>query len=384
MPYYDKLYKVDFTNNDYSKYKINIIYNPAWGMDFDALPSNNGIVKPYEFKMTDYITSCIKVYHEKYNINYPVLFQIIDTKNPDNSFYFATPVLMRQSQPNRFNQIEPWKIEFDSLASKSYCAQSEPITNFLLSPDGLITTESGNINNRKNELKVYAVDAIYGFPDGLLTGVNISYQCVKMKCDIGATGYHDIYDGLIMTDAFPKLVAGFPECLNGYIIAEKPGYHQAFVQQTVSPTESGSQITIDMYKLKQFNFDIRVVQEHNGIITDRKLADGENAFITIKNTPQHIQKEIIYPSDYDYFKNLTLLVGDFTYQLEIMITKDDMMTGGAVLNWTPDLNYVMNGNYVTFYAYKKDPLIMASSTEEMYQLYQESLKSSVQYPPRIE
>ncbi|MBN2458274.1 hypothetical protein JXB31_04050 [Candidatus Woesearchaeota archaeon] len=385
MPYYDKQYKIDFTNKDYTEYKVNVIYNPAWGMDFEALPSHNGLVEPYEFEITNIIRSCVKVYHEKYNIDYPVIIQVMESGNPENAFYFASPVLVMQNLPNRYNEVRPWEVEADELDSEKYCSPTADITVYSLDELNRMVAEPSYRDNRKNQLRVYALDALYGYPDGVLFGVNISYQCVRFKCDIGTTGYEEMEDGLLMVDSLPRLKSGFPECTNGFLIANKPGYHQAVKQQTVGPDTDGEQVTIEMYALKDFDYGIRVVQDHNGVINDRALdSSKETVMILLKNEEQGFEKKIIYPSDLDYYTNLSLLMGDFTYNVEIMLTQDDELVGGANYNWTPSLNNLFYSNYVVFYVYKKDPLVLTTSPEESYELYKYALEASPAYLPRFQ
>jgi hypothetical protein len=380
MLYYDKQYKVRFTNNDYEDYEVNVIYDPSWGMDFEALPSDNGVVEPYEFKIADYIKSCFKVYHEKYNVEYPVIIQVVSKKG--ESFQYATMVYVKQNQPNRNGQVRPWKLDDDTTASKQFCAETSIITDYGLSGDSMITRTSTH-NNRQNNLRIYAIDALYGYPDGVLADVNISYQCVKFRCDIGTTGVKADKEGLYLLASLPTLNTGFPECSGGYIIANKEGYHEAILQQTVSKETDGEQVNIDMYQLKEYDYGFRVVVDHNGIVSDRELQPEEMVMVTIRNEEQDFEKQLVWPSDAEYYNNLTLLLGDFTYDLEIILVDGDQLVGGADMEWRPSLNDLFYRDYVRFYLYKKDPLVGVASDEEMYELYEEAMEESEDYPPRF-
>lgn len=383
IPYYDKLYKVDFTNNDYSNMQVKAMYNPQWDMDFKAIPSENGVVKSFNFKAYNFLQTCIQLFHHRYNVNYPVMFKITENGEPDETFHFATPVLLKRNQPNRHKNVEPWASEvMDKTNNEKYCLESENITSYDLRYDNSIVARDTTLNRRRNELRVYAVNPLYGWPEGAIPGVNISYQCVEARCDIGTTGYQT-YDGLQMPGTIPRLKANFPGCENGLLVAEKNGYHTAMKRHTVSEETDGEQVNIDIHQLKDFDYVIRVVQEHNGIVSDRPLRSNESVLITIKNKTQKFEKTIVYPSKKGYMHNLTLLKGGFAYDLEILLTWKNSLVGGTDMRWKPGLSKILNSDTVVFYVYKKDPATPPTSVEDLYELYNSSLEESVNYPPRF-
>lgn len=382
--YYDKLYKVPFTKDDYSGFTVRTMYDPAWYMDFKALPSKNGIVKPNEFRPSNYINTCLKIFHVRYNVQYPVMFSVMDSDDPEDIFFFSVPVIMRRNQPNRHNQVTPWDIEIEESNNKdSYCKMTDDISLIAVNKDGFMESKPGIKNNRKNELRVYAVDGLYGYPQGVLSDVDVSYQCVRKRCDIGKTSNNETYDGLLVLGSLPKLKTGFPECENGMIIAEKEGYQTAVHHQTVSEETNGEQVTVNMWKLKEFDFTVRVVEEHNGIISDRNLRDNESIMITIENRKEKFDKTLVFPSDSEYFSNLTLMMGPFGYNVSMIMTWDKTLIGGAEYEWSPDINSLVNSNDLIFYVYKKDPVAPVANGEELYKLFRESLDSSKAYPPRF-
>lgn len=382
IPYYDKLYKVDFTNNNYNEMSVKAIYNPEWGMDFKALPTENGVVKSFNYKAYNFLQTCIQIFHHRYNVEYPVMFQITDTQEPDESFQFATPVFLKRNQPNRDGTVEPWESEVKDLsASEKYCERSEEATSYELENNQINTRET-TVSNWQNELNVYAVDALEGWPEGAMAGVNISYQCVEARCPVGNTS-HKLSDGLVMPGSTPYLEAKFPDCMNGIIVAEKDGYHTALNTQTVSSETDGSQVTIDMYKLKPFDYEVRVVEDHNGVISERRPEDEESVLITLKNKEERFEKTVMYPAEEGYLHNLSLLRGDFDYDLEILMTEKNSLVGGANMTWSPEPSKIINNENVVFYVFKKDPMVPPSSIDEVYELYNESLEKSVDYPPRF-
>jgi hypothetical protein len=383
-PYYDKIYKVDFTRNNYKDYNINILYHPNWNMLFKAVPSDNGVVKPHEFKAFNFFSVCMKVYHTRYTIEYPVLFQLLNEDNMDSFFYFSTPVLMRRNMPNRYSEVIPWDIELlDSETNDPYCDLTTNVTNYYLGQNNVMLTNPAIRNNRENKLNVYAVDWFYGYPGGVLNNVTIHYQCVKSKCEIGKTSFVSV-DNLLMFNSLPHLNTGFPECENGIIIAQKDGYHQAITYQSVNEQTDNEQVTIEMYKLKELKFNVKVLDESFGLLQERNLRNGESAIIIIKNDELRFEKQLFFPIDENLeFNNLELLIADVDYDLEILLTHGSYLVGGSNLNWTVNAEDVFSLNNVEFYVYKKSPNVVTYDPEELYQLYETSLNESIDYPPRL-
>ena len=387
MPYYDNLYKVDFTNRNYGEMNVDVMYNPSWDMHFEVVPSDSGVVEPFTYEAYNFLQTCLQVYHHRYNINYPVLITITDTEDSGESFNFATPVILKRNKPDRHGSVEGWETEIRDIDdSLGYCWESDEITFYDLAPDGSITTRPGELNRRQHKLNVYVQDSLYGYPHGILEGVNISYQCVEARCHIGTTGYGDDDGYLRHLQVSPHLSAGFPECVNGVIVAEKDGYHTAFEHVTVGDETDGSQVTVDIHKLSKFNYTVRVVEDTGGIIRERDVADDESVFINLRNSDERFEKTLVYPVDENergHFTDLELLRGVFEYELDIKLTWENSLVGGTNLNWTPDVNKLLNNDEVVFYVYRTSPAVPPSSAEEIYELYEYSLNESVDYPPRL-
>ena len=375
MPYYDKQYKVYFTSNDYSDISVEPIYRPSWGMDFEVIPSENGVSKPFDFTINRYINTCVKIFHHKYSAYYPVMFQLTDGVE---DFFFATPVIMKRGLPNRYQEVPLWPTEYDQAGSREYCSQTTEVTLYTQDSSGDMMTTPSLRQNRQNSLRVFVENALTG---ELMPGVNISYQCVMWRCPIGSTSY-PAQAGLL-TGAAPMLSARFPECTNGLVIAQRPGFLTARKQMTVSEETDGSQVTIEMLPLKEYDLSVRVVEDHNGLITERELEEDESVLITLKNDGLMYDKTIVYPSENPYFSNLSLIVGDVTYELDIKLVTDESYLGGLALNWTVPASRTFSNRHVIFYAIKKDPLVPAATAEEYQEIYEYAMKNSKDYPPRL-
>lgn len=378
MLYYDKQYKVDFTNNNYKGFKVEVIYNPKWGMDFEVNPSSNGVSKPMKYALDKYLMSCFKLYHHKYTIEYPVVFQITDTKNPENKFSFATPVIMRRGIPNRFSEVRPWDSEYDEAGSKEYCSNKTRIIMHNVDSNGLIYSTPSLKNNRQYGLRVFVKDTV---SNQMMSDVNISYQCVNYRCEIGETSHPK--SGVFYTGGLPMLNSKFPECLNGLVIAEKTGYQKEIKQVTVSKETDAIQVDIKMSPLKKFNYIIKVIEDHNGLIRERDLKDDEIVMMTINEETKNFEENIVYPTDLEYFSDLDLMVGDFKYELDVKLVTEEEYLGGLLYNWTVSKSSMQNGRYVIFYVIKKDPLVMAQTPEDYKDVYDYAIENSDKYPPKI-
>jgi hypothetical protein len=378
MDYYDKQYKVKFTENDYKDFKVDVIYSPGWGMDFDVNPSDGTATQPIEFSITKYITACVKVYHHKYSTEYPVMFQITDQTNPADKFYFGSPVLMKRGLPNRYNEVSTWIKDYDKLGSRQYCSNTSSITVYSVDSAGVMSATPSFRSRRQNSLKVYARDSYSG---EMIPGANVSYHCVMFQCPIGMTTYPK-EDGL-WTGASPMLDAKFPECTNGLVQVERPGYQTARAQATVSQQTDGMQVTVEMDQLKQMDYRFQVVEEHNGLINYRDLEPTESVIMTLTNVDRDFDKTVFYPSDYDYFSNLSLIVGDATYVLDAKLVNDNTYLGGTSLNWTTTKSQIADSRFVVFNILKKTPAIPPSSEEEWQAIYNWSRDHSAEYPPEI-
>lgn len=384
ISYYDNLYKIDFTDNYYGDLSVDVMYNPDWGMDFEVTPSDSGVVEPFMFEAYNFMSTCLQVYHHRYNIEYPVMIRVLDESDPEEVFQFATPVMLKRNQPNRYGTIEGWPAEGeDSVDDLGYCLERDNMTIYGLDDDGTMTTEEQEVQKMTNSLQVYAQDAAFGYPAGVLEGVNISYQCVEAVCEIGTTGFGDEDSMLEYLDTSPHIESLFPECENGIIIAEKEGYHEALHHQTVSDETDGSQVTIDMYKLEPIDYTVKVIEERHGLIEERNLREEESVLINIENETHNFEKKVVYPADEDdkYLGELELLRGNVDYDLEIMMRWDNTLVGGTELKWETTANQVYLNDEVVFYVYYKHPSTPPSSVEGMYEYYEDSLNKSDEYPP---
>ncbi len=386
-PYYDNIYKVDIGASGVSGLKVRTTYNPLWGMNLDVHPNRNGIVTDVKMVGNTIALPCIHVYHHKYTTEFPVLFEIVDEDSTEYPFFFATPVIMKRNEPDRYNQMKPWSSEVDTVRSREYCEKTTNATEYILHDNGMITTEEVELDKWLYLLDVIAMDSVYGF-DGILDDVLIKYHCVQFECEIGTTtvGGGDA-DSLV---GYPILSSKFPSCSNGLVVAEKEGYQTKRIYQTVAEETDDATVLIEMYRLHPLDVEVIVIQNHNDVITERSLEEDEIAVITIKNDQEDFEKIIVYPMEEEDentaeevgFDRFELMVADdIPYQLDIKLLdeEENRFIGSFVYNWTPDANAITGATSAQLYVIKKDVLV---PTDENYrEAIEWAEKESNNYPP---
>ncbi len=381
-PYYDKIYLVDPHASGVKDLNVDIMYNPEWGMNLDVNPSENGIVTTLHMVGQTIAIPCISVYHHKYSAYFPVLFTITDDDAGDYPFYFATPVIMKRNEADRYSEIQPWPSETDVIRSREYCSKTVKTTAYTMKRDGTLDAQETEEDRWLYDLDVIVMDALYGF-DGILDNVSIKYQCGQFICDIGATEYGS---GNTLV-AYPLLSSRFPSCLHGQIIAEKNGYHAVRASQTVADDTDGATVQMKMFHLRPLNFDITLIENHNNVIGEVELDENDIVVITLKNENLDFEKVMVWPIGNTSegaagFDTLELLVApDVTYELDIKLIQDDIFTGGLSYNWTPDVNTITAANGVHFYAIKKD--ILLSTNENYMEAMKYAEHESANYPPEF-
>jgi len=379
--YYEKQYRVSLKGNDYKDLQVNTIYNPKWNLQLEVSPNKKGIVKPLEFTMSNFVFACVKLYNHKYSVEYPLLFQIIDKDNSNNVFYFATPVLIKRNEPDRYNEVPSWPSEDDAETNTEYCNDNEPITQMIVGENNQIFAKTAVKQNKKNALIIYAYDASQNIFTGLLNNVTISYQCVKFRCEIGKTNYpKDIND--VYTGSDPYLKALFPDCENGIITAEKQGYLPAKLHQTVSAETNGYAVNIPMTKLKEFKLRVHVFEENKygaEETVERELLPTESVLITLKNKQRLYDKVIYFPNDEN---KVELMLANEPYDVDIKLVENDEIVGKASYTWQPELEQVQFRNGVLFFV-GKIPQSSSNLVEQYKKLQQTEDKNKDNVEPRL-
>lgn len=261
---------------------VDIRYSKQWPFSMQVEPSILGVMR--EDSMSSVSGSeatallntfmCLDQYNFVYDVKYPVLISLFD-EDSGYTFQFAHQVIIDNNQP-RVNEVQP---EFIESEASFVC------------------------ENADMPIKVYAMEVA---SDGSLVEVpdaEISYKCINSICPIGTTSGN-------YGSAF--LFAKFPQCVNGFIIAEKPGLISA--KQQVTTTDE-STITVVLDKEYELAYDIMV---QDGEILRSPQGDEVAAIILTHKNKDHIAFAS-WPKEEE---TISLIPG--TYDLEALLVSEDV------------------------------------------------------------
>ncbi len=173
---------------------------------------------------------CYVPYHFVYNVRYPVLIQVY---RGDEIFQFPVAVVLQGNKPRE-------AFEAEAVESQSFdiCAQ-----------------KNTEIGVSVYDMNSNPVDAV------------VSFECFGSRCLIGQT-----QGGFLFSE--------FPQCVNGYIVAEADGYMDA--RQIYDTVESG-QADIFMNRLHEVEVDLNI---------DKKSSDSKAIISFVSGD---LSKTIVYP-----------------------------------------------------------------------------------------
>lgn len=401
-PYYKNIYAIEIGKELFKEIKVTTMLPPQ-RIAAEVHPKKNGKVTSLKLVADTFSLPCVKVYHHKYDTTYNVLFEV--SSENGEPFYFATPVIVKRNEPNRKNEVEPWPTEVLAQESKVFCEQETETTEYTTGKEGTLVGKPTTSANWQHELQVNAIDAL---SQQSVSDATVSYLCGRAVCEVGTTAYSGL--------GIPFLRSAFPTCLNGQVVVEKEGYLKAKELQTVDTSTSGSIVNVQLIRLLPYTYSLSVVEDHNGIIAERELEEGEYATITLTNEEHDYEKTIVYPpsilvtatdegvssggnegnpgdgSGYfeqenkeasNPFLKLELIGADTTYNVDITIIKNEQYRGGYHGNWTQGLNSVLNSNHVAFVGLVKDTALPPVLPEEFKEIMDYAEQNSNKYKPQL-
>jgi hypothetical protein len=253
----DKYFSVDLPGNG----DVRFLTSADWPNTFEVAPSDGNflVAEPVGNQQgLGIIGFCYVPYHFVYDVKYPVLAQV---REGDEIFQFPLAVIIDNNNPRK-------SLEGDALATES--------------PE-LCADKNTQVHVRTYDSDLNPVDA------------RISYECVNQICNIG-------------TASSGVLEADFPQCANGYIVAQADGYaKRSYLFSTV---QSGSvEIIMDKIYPKQVVLNV-----------DGKRYNGE-AIIYFSSDAD--SKTVVYPDQ----KSVELSEGN--YDVQVYIYKDSSIEIGA-------------------------------------------------------
>jgi len=358
--YFDSFYKFELpeTRPTYENYRVEVFMPETnfliGGKTFEVTPSDGNIVQSIDMKVDvaggKMPIPCVQIFHHLYTLDYDLIVKITDYNEDGNRFVFQFPlrVEIEDNTPKRSVPFPMLNVEKVTATSAKFCSGPE----------------------RKYPLRIFSLDANTG---DVLDGVNISYKCMNLFCDIGQTS-KPFYHGFQSVYSQSVLETEFPFCVNGEVIAEKEGYYRAKTRVTTDDSLIGASPTpyydLELIPLKEFKVDLGsfLVVYGGGGHRVRDESDGQ-IFITIQNKEHDFTTQVLWPTEDGIMDTLQFLdVEDMAYNVSVLFTDSEYELRGIfdIKNWQPDIH---SGNefFVTI------PASSSVLTEETFiEFYEES------------
>ncbi|MDP2924975.1 MAG: hypothetical protein Q8N99_01240 [Nanoarchaeota archaeon] len=186
---------------------VNFLYQKNWPMKMEIWPSESGILKAEPIgnqQGMGILGFCYVPYHFVYDLAYPVLIQIY---YDEEVFQFPVVVYIEKNKPRKGNNAEALPNSVAEICTR-----------------------------RISDAKIYTYNTKLE-----PVSANINYKCFETTCPLGRT---KVIEGTAV------LNTKIPQCVNGFIIANEPGYD---TKRTIvkSINENNFQLVLDKkYKLK--------------------------------------------------------------------------------------------------------------------------------------
>lgn len=247
--------------------KVSFEYQPDWGMELNAQPSEGPVLKSNTGKGAGKFLRflCINQWHFAYDIIYPIKVTIRDDQafaGEGFVFQFAFPVLVNDNAPERLD-FGLRRFQSIDFGSPEFC-----------------TTYGDKLTDIRALGEVEGVPVLMELPDA-----EVTYRCFDQECELGTTGAGEgIY----------QLLTYLPRgCANPFITARKEGYLPATAQL------SGDRLDLRLPKLQDMKLKF-VVHPYHGPTkawgTPKPLKDNEQVSLHISLVNKTFDQFISFPT----------------------------------------------------------------------------------------
>jgi hypothetical protein len=201
---------------------------------------------------------CYAPYKFVYDLSFPVMIQISDTSG-EELFQFPVAVVISKNVP---------RVSQNSL----YIEQQESICD---NANTEITISTYNVNLESIE-------------------ANLQFKCVTDVCNLGKS---------VLSNSSGEAVieAKVPQCINGIIIANAPGYKEKKYQISTN-LESRADIILD----KEYPLSLE-------IYVDGQLTSDSAILVISDNSDSSFGANLVYPQN----KRLVIAEGDYVFDLKV-------------------------------------------------------------------
>jgi hypothetical protein len=358
FPYYQNHYIWDLGEDFYAP-DVSVVFNYEnnYPFTFQVTPNSGGRMVSGSLGGTRFLSFlCLQNWKFTYDVIYPVMVRVTDDTT-GYDFNIALTVHLIKNQPNRAEIAYSRPSEtLDFGTADEFCnLRDVPMT---------VTTWELFDNNEE----------IYDNSNPL-EDVNISFTCLKYRCDLGATEYNFVERG-----HQAGLETNFPYCVGGILRGEKEGYKESWDRVV---TKAGDVVELNMVPLMEFPAEKVKIIIHNLIDgnadvgkemdkTDLALVkfsfDKEIPY-RLDVAPYHEQSLIVAEEFYEDVVNEQklefLAEADYTYQLEVsLMNKEGGFAGGYKANWTVDWDELANAEELQFHVVAKED----APNEEIFEM----------------
>jgi hypothetical protein len=313
----NKYYVVDVSTG----YNVRFINSRNWSNVFEVSPSDSGalIAEPLGNQQgLGILGFCYVPYHFVYNLAYPVLIQV---EKGDEIFQFPVVVVVQGNVPR-----EALDVNAVGITETALCQYMEtPV-----------------------EVNVY--DNNLNYLDS-----KISYKCLESTCEVGET-----------KSAGPVNLA-FPQCVNGYVVANAEGYKEG---EVLFSSVNGGTVEVLLDKLYEKEINLKIGgKDYNGEAIIIFKGEDSSQTVVYPGQKKVNLSEGQYEVQVSVYRNSSLKIGETTQTQCIDILRSGV---GGILGLTKEKCFD-----ITLPPQIISNVLSAGGTQDYYLLESELTKSNI-------
>jgi hypothetical protein len=338
LPYYQSHYIWDM-GPDFEKKDISVVFNfdERYPFTFQVTPLENGIMQSStqsgsKVAGVDLLSFlCIQTWKFTYDVSFPVTVRVKDEGSGYN-FNMAFTVHLVRNFPDRKSQVFARPSSLISFpTSEKYCSNTRvPMT---------VTTR-----------KLVQSDEFGVYDTTELEDVDISFTCLKYRCEMGYTDFNFAENGNAAS-----LSVDFPYCVGGILRGEKEGYLEDWKRVV---TEEGKEVELNLIPFFKVPVNKFKIVKHDALepALEESLRSEEMALVTVtqwrNGTKFHEFQQVVGGSLSDFADNLEaefLGEADFKYEVAINLFDGENLIGGYKGNWTVPWSDLQTAQEIVFH-----------------------------------
>lgn len=327
---------------------------------FDVNPSSGGLVRPMDMDVDAGVFQvpipCVQIFHHTYTLDYDLIIRITDLNQDGELYTFQFPLRIEVENNNPKQSLPqlPFTVEPATATDEVFCSDE----------------------SRQYPLQIFALDAVNQEP---LQDVDITYQCINLRCDMGST-QRPTFDGIDRPGSDAYLETDFPFCAGGRVIAEKDGYHRAEIRIDTDETLLNRDTTVyhdvEMIPLRTYDIEIS-----SFLMVDRESRQGFRVFteeegsiyVQVENDKYEFSSQAIWPNEGEFLHELSFLdQEDVAYNVSVYFVDENYDLRGMMV--MEDEILEVSGNTVEFVV----PTQSSAIGPEEYQEFVEFMETSIE------